>query len=54
MDWQPIETVPIGRSVLLWDAAYKMVVLQLARKPLWRGHTHWMPLPAPPQEPRDA
>ena len=52
--WQPIETAPSDRDVLLWVPASAMLTdligghAEVGRpKPDGRA-THWMPLPEPP------
>jgi hypothetical protein len=62
--WQPIETAPRnGTRVLVWGPRF---VVQIdsheppcghgcdsegcAESPFMAGVTHWMPIPAPPQE----
>lgn len=74
MEWQPIETSPIGEDhpVLVWDGSFITVAHRVVHKDgdprrcydCWYVHnsygfnedgciygvTHWMPLPAPPQE----
>jgi hypothetical protein len=58
MDWQPIETYPRNKTVLLFtDTGYTAIGYQYADF-VWRESnddrilsipTHWMPLPAPPK-----
>jgi hypothetical protein len=53
MAWQPIETAPLKRIVLMWwrDGAFSVSAVQNGRQleTLMRhGATHWQPLPAPP------
>ena len=56
--WQPIETVPKdGTDLLLYSPRWGMMVglwagawVQEEGGPSYRGITHWMPLPDPPQE----
>lgn len=60
-DWQPIETAPRDRWILVWgpdsnvrDAAWCNVPgkftgwVESLKEPLPIKPTHWMPLPAPP------
>ena len=55
-NWQPIETAPCDDSVVLvfWDDFYATLEdLDHDSDPTWwkkRGATHWMPLPAPPDD----
>jgi len=58
-EWQPIETAPKdGTEVLIYDPSYPKNPMAVDwycphdDTPGWLGTpTHWMPLPAPPQEP---
>ena len=49
--WQPIETVAIDETVLLWDPVRRGV--RMGHVSIRRGcvYTHWMPLPAAPEAP---
>lgn len=57
MTWQPIETMPLHRQVLVSDGALVKPAIRhnsdtisaptLMTIRLW---THWMPLPLPPRE----
>ncbi len=55
--WQPIESAPKDGTVVLFHVPSERLPSMsraddLLAKPYWlRGATHWMPLPAPPQEP---
>jgi hypothetical protein len=59
MDWQPIETAPEGRELLLYFPVTKNSKGRLTlpemictdRMPVGypRKPTHWMPLPEPPK-----
>lgn len=62
MKWQPIETAPVGRTVLVWadymdepELANVWSKSLITRTDNERGSefaslTHWMPLPAGPVE----
>jgi hypothetical protein len=68
MSWQPIETAPNDKTLLLWHQTYGNPVaghfivgdIWTAFTPgipmLFQKHltppTHWMPLPPPPKEPQ--
>lgn len=49
--WQPIETVAVDETVLLWDPVRRGV--RMGHVSIRRGciYTHWMPLPAAPEAP---
>ncbi len=58
-EWQPIETAPRGKPVLLWRAPEWFVAAQIEGEfgigwctpdgfEVFRA-THWMPLPEPPK-----
>jgi hypothetical protein len=65
MEWQPIETAPVGPAVLLSNIRANWVSVGWGRwqgnipRPLWDAAddlgfgrcnpTHWMPLPEPPR-----
>jgi hypothetical protein len=60
--WQPIETAPTGRRVLVCVAEipqHRMVIALKSKQDLWLDEylqpmtyppSHWMPLPAPPED----
>jgi len=49
--WQPIETVAVDETVLLWDPVRRGV--RMGHVSIRRGciYTHWMTLPAAPEAP---
>ena len=49
--WQPIETVAVDETVLLWDPVRRGV--RMGHVSIRRGcvYTHWMHLPAAPEAP---
>ncbi len=49
--WQPIETVAVDETVLLWDPVRRGV--RMGHVSIRRGciYTHWMTLPAAPDAP---
>ena len=59
MEWQPIETAPTGKPVLLWRSGEHFVAAKIRGEhgPGWCTPdgfeifraTHWMSLPEPPQ-----
>ena len=56
MSWQPIETAPRNKWLLLWneDAGYWVGQIAINFDPGEPEATHWMPLPAPPiPEPKE-
>ena len=61
LGWQPIETAPKNRAVLVWDGdcmhiasrqdlspSYPWCEECVCDDPMTVEPTHWMPLPAPP------
>ena len=56
-EWQPIETAPKGKEVLLYEPAAKAggiilparIVVERWPTSYPRPATHWMPLPEPPK-----
>ena len=58
--WQPIETAPRDKKVLIWNEVYVMIaeLKEVAGHPIWHSGgaplaagepSHWMPLPEKPQ-----
>lgn len=54
-NWQPIETVPKNKVVLMFDDSLDVVTINMAHEdgstlkmPL-DCYSHWMPLPEPPE-----
>lgn len=58
-DWQPIETAPSGKEILLYFPAITNSEHTSNNRPQWivtgykttgrRKASHWMPLPQPPK-----
>lgn len=58
-DWQPINTAPTDKKILLWAARsftrsvgevyYGYVNVDYQNHPHYK-YSHWMPLPEPPKE----
>ncbi len=61
MDWQPIETCPLAKTVLLWGGAWRSPFVGMRNGPFGQcwldgdpgfqmfNASHWMPLPDPPR-----
>jgi len=67
-EWQPIETIPIGKAVIVADARDGLAKWAVAEREADGGilisapglpvtsskwWTHWMPIPAPPGKPSE-
>lgn len=48
--WQPIASVPIGETVMLWTPVRRVHVGHVTTL-AWCEYTHWAPLPAAPEAP---
>ena len=46
--WQPIASVPIGETVMLWTPVRRVHVGHVTTL-AWCEYTHWQPLPAAPE-----
>lgn len=66
-EWMPISSAPTTQTILVWHKQYGAATAHVLVCDIWGAHTpgvpmlfqkhltptptHWMPLPAPPQEP---